>query len=392
MIIQNWGMCLSSKIKGIWPLPGGTKNYVVTTKKILKKVESENLTMNDLATWLKQEYGLKGDTAHAYLRIVKRCLGFLEKAGNHIKITSIAREFLTTNDNKLVLDSLQKRVLGFDVILSMLSDGEKMTLEEIHRGLLEKCNVNWQSLNQTYWRLNWLTSSGYVDKDHGKYYLTEKQHPLHPSPPPPNAIDDYLKHAQALLKKHGKMSELDTISTLIEPLLKDVLKWNIRDPDEVQREYPIRIGEKTEYVDIALKIDNRPVVFIEAKSVDVPLRNHLAVQPIRYANADGVSWCVLVNGRELRVYNAFWKIKGIESKMLFKLLIDDFKEKSGKLKLLSKESLASGKLDEEGEFEHAKRIISEWLKQKENSIVKSIVELDPSLKEECLRQVIRKLL
>lgn len=392
MSIQNWGMCLPSKIKGIWPLPGGTKNYVVTTKNILEKVESEKLTMNDLAAWLKQKYDLKGDTAHAYLRIVKRCLGFLEKSGNHVKITSIAREFLTTNDNKLVLDSLQKRVLGFDVILSMLSDGKKMTLEEIHRGLLEKCNVNWQSLNQTYWRLNWLTSSGYVDKDQRKYYLTEKQHTPPPSPTPLNAIDGYLKHAQTLLKKHGKMSELDTISTLITPLLQDVLGWDIRDPDEVQREYPIRIGEKTEYVDIALKLDNRPVVFIEAKSIDVPLRNHLAVQPIRYANADGVSWCVLVNGRELRIYNAFWKIKGIDRKMLFKLSIDDFKEKIDRLKLLSKESLASGKLDEEGEFEHAKRILSEWLEQNENNIAKSIIKLDPSLKEECLRQVIRKLL
>jgi len=157
-------------------------------------------------------------------------------------------------------------------------------------------------------------------------------------------------------------------------------------------EYPIRIGERTEYVDIALKINNRSVVFIEAKSVDTPLRNHLAEQPIRYANAEGVSWCVLMNGRELKVYNAFWKIKGIERKMLLKLSIDELKEKTDKLLLLSKENVISGKLDEKGEFEHAKRITSEWLKQKENSIVKGIMELDPSLKEEYIRRVLRKIL
>jgi hypothetical protein len=48
-------------------------------------------------------------------------------------------------------------------------------------------------------------------------------------------------------------------------------------------------------------------------------------------------------------------------------------------------------IDEEGEIEHAKRIISEWLRQKENSIVKCIMELDPSLKEEYVRRVLRKI-
>ena len=74
-------------------------------------------------------------------------------------------------------------------------------------------------------------------------------------------------------------------------------------------------------MDIALKINNIPVVFIESKAVDTPLQDHLAEQPIKYANAEGVSCYVLANGRELGVYNAFWKIKGIEQKTLFKLSV-----------------------------------------------------------------------
>lgn len=379
---------MPSKLKGIWPLPGGAKSYVATTRKILEKVKSENPTMDQLVAWLKHEYGLSGGTSTGYIRIVKRCLGFLEKVNDHIKITSAARKFLTTQDNKLVLDILRERVLGFEEILSMLADGRRLALEEIHRGLLEKCNVNWATHNQAYWRLNWLASLGYVDKEHGKYYLTKKQ----PPPPPPPPIDKYIKRSTELIEKHPTMSEQTTIFALIGPLLKDVLGWNIHDPDEVQMEYSIRIGEKTEHVDITLKINNKPVVFIEAKSVDIPLRNHLAQQPIRYANAEGVSWCVLMNGREMRVYNAFWKIKGIERKMLFKLSIDELKEKTDKLLLLSKDNVISGKLDEEGEFEHAKRITLEWLKQKENSIVKGIIELDPSLREDFVRRVLRKIL
>ena len=389
---------MSSKIKGILSLPGGAKSYVATMRKILEKVNRENPSMDQLVSWFKHEYGLSGDRyPPGYIRVVKRCLGFLEKVDGRLKITSAARQFLTTQDNKLVLDILRERVLGFEEILSMLADGRRLKLEEVHTGLLEKCNVDWKSRNQTSFRLNWLSSLGYVNKEHKKYYLTDRgleaiegKEKL-PPPTPPTPIDDYIKHAEALIERLPTMSERNTISALIGPLLKDVLGWNIRDPGEVQMEYPIRIGEKTEYVDIALKINNKPVVFIEAKSVDTPLRNHLAEQPIRYANAEGVSWCVLMNGRELRVYNAFWKIKGIERKMLFKLLIDELKEKTDKLLLLSRDNVISGKLDEEGEFEHAKRMTLEWLKQKENSVVKGIMELDPSLKENSVRRVLRKI-
>ncbi|GEM_PF-5119286 len=45
------------------------------------------------------------------------------------------------------------------------------------------------------------------------------------------------------------MSESNTISTLVEPLL-EILGWNLRDLDEVQREYPVRIGDKVDRVDI----------------------------------------------------------------------------------------------------------------------------------------------
>jgi len=62
------------------------------------------------------------------------------------------------------------------------------------------------------------------------------------------------------------------------------------------------------------------------------------------------------------VYNAFWRIKGIERKMLFKISIDENKENTEKLTLLSKENVITGKLDELGNLEHAKRITSEWMK------------------------------
>jgi len=390
----------SEKFKGIWPLYGGMRNYVVTLRKILERVNQENPTMVELISWLRSEYKASSETVpYGMLRVVKKCLGFMEEIGGRVKLTPAAEEFLRTGENRLVLDALRRRVLGFEEILSMLAESQRLSLMEIHKRLLERCNLDWTTTTQTMYRLNWLISLNFVAKEYGKYRLTgndlvteeeEKSRP--PSTPPPTPIYDYIKHVEALIERHPTMSKADTIPTLIKPLLKDVLGWDIRDPDEVQMEYPIHIGGKTEYVDIALKVNNRPVVFIEAKSVDTPLRNHLAEQPINYANAEGVSWCVLANGRELRVYNAFWRIRGIEQKMLFKLSIDEFKEKMDRLELLSREAVTSGRLDEDGGLEHAKRMILEWLRQKENFVVKDIKELDPSLKEEYIRRVLRKVM
>lgn len=385
----------SEKLKGLWPLFGGKNNYVLTLKKVMEKVRDENPTMDQLVSWLMSEYKSLETTAHGVLRVIDRCLGFTHEIGGHVGLTSVGEEFLRTNENHLILNALQKRVLGFEEILAMLAETRELSMTEIHRRLIEKLDLDWKTTTQTMYRLFWLLSLGFVVEENGKYRLINKGKNVDESArqhatPAPKPIDDYLKHATALIERRPTMSEQNTISTLIEPLL-EVLGWNIRDPDEVQRGYQIHVGDKLEYVDIALNISNKPVIFIEAKSVDTNLQDHLAEQPIKYANAEGVSWCVLTNGRELGIYNAFWKIKGIEQKRLFRLQIKDFNENLDKLLLLSRERVISGKLDEEGEFEHARRIISEWLRQEENSIVRDVMRLDPSLKEDCVRRIIKRM-
>jgi hypothetical protein len=328
-----------------------------------------------------------------------RRFGFFKKIRERLSLTEDSLKFLESGNYKIIYEALDNAVLGLDDILSWLSE-EALSQDEIHERLVKKYNlISWEKTVQTYFRLGWLRSLGYVDKKGRKYHLTdeglkilgrakeEKQEELVSVLPTP--INKYIEYATLLIKKHPVMSEFDTISTLVEPLL-EALGWDTRDPDEVQRGYTIRVGGKTEYADIALKVNNRPVIFIEAKSVDTDLRAHLAEQPIKYANMGGVNWCILTNGKEWRLYNAFWKIRGVEQKMFFKLLINEFKENMEKLQWLSRESMVSGKLDEKAELEHAKRIILEWLKEKEISIVKDVMKLDPSLKEDCIRQVLRK--
>jgi predicted RNA-binding protein len=132
--------------------------------------------------------------------------------------------------------------------------------------------------------------------------------------PESKPIDKYIEYAKRLINKHPRMSEANTISSLVEPLL-EYLGWDIRDLDEIERKYPVPGGKGAEFVDIALKIDNIPKVFIEAKSLATDLKDHLVQQLLNYALLGNVSWCILTNGRELRLYSAFWKVIGIEQRL-----------------------------------------------------------------------------
>jgi len=381
----------SEKFKGIWPLPGGTTKYVDTLTRILRKIHDNNLTYDELLKWFISEYKLSGEkTPRGYLEYIRR-FGFFKRIGERLSLTEEALKFLESGNYKMVYEVLNDAVLGLDDILSWLSE-ETLSQDEVHERLVKKYNlISWEKTVQTYFRLGWLRSLGYVDEKGRKYHLTDEGLKiLGRGPVLPRSINDYVEYATPLIKKHPVMSEFDTISTLVEPLL-EALGWNTRDPDEVQRGHTIRVGGKTEYVDIALKVNNRPVMFVEAKSIDTDLRTDLAEQPIKYANMGGVNWCILTNGKEWRLYNAFWRIRGVEQKMFFELSINEFKENMEKLQLLSKGSMLSGKLDEEAELEHAKRMIFEWLRQEENSIVKDIMQLDPSLKEDHVRRTLRKI-
>lgn len=99
-----------------------------------------------------------------------------------------------------------------------------------------------------------------------------------------------------------KLGEQNTKASLIEPVL-EALGWDIRDPDEVHREF--RGKSRDNPVDYALKILRKPRLFVEAKGLDETLSERKWVaQMLGYAAVAGVEWCVLTDGDEYRFYNA----------------------------------------------------------------------------------------
>src|SRR3954462_8943451 len=82
------------------------------------------------------------------------------------------------------------------------------------------------------------------------------------------------------------LGEQNTKASLIEPIL-EALGWDIRDPDEVHREF--RPVSKDSPVDYALKLIRKPRLFLEAKGLgeDLGERRWIA-QVLGYAVVAGV--------------------------------------------------------------------------------------------------------
>src|SRR5262249_42027946 len=113
-----------------------------------------------------------------------------------------------------------------------------------------------------------------------------------------------IKDAVAMIRKfeNRSLGEQNTKATLIDPVLES-LGWDIRDPDEVHREY--KPMSKDSPVDYALSVLRKPRRFVEAKGLGEPLSDRKWIaQVLGYAIVAGVEWCVLTDGDEYRFYNA----------------------------------------------------------------------------------------
>lgn len=163
-----------------------------------------------------------------------------------------------------------------------------------------------------------------------------------------------IEHLRLLLARHRKdnLKEIPTRTIFVDRML-GALGWDVRDPSEVQLEYPTIDGKSVDY---APKIDKRPVMFIEAKALGDPLTDVKAVtQVVGYAANAGVEWCVLTNGVTYKVYKSTVKASAPD-KLLFEVSIDP-KESEGRsvaqiaeqLNRLSRNSMESGELDRIGE-------------------------------------------
>lgn len=164
-------------------------------------------------------------------------------------------------------------------------------------------------------------------------------------------VEEVLAAAEKLQAARAAGSEANTKALLIEPALS-ALGWNLTDIGEFQREFRVFDGTLIDYV---LRIDAKPKLFVEAKALNKSLDEKTFVaQTVNYANNEGVPWCVLTNGVEYKVYKSNAP-GGMAEKLLFEVDLRDAQEERVReevvrsLRMLDREALQSGRLDQWGE-------------------------------------------
>ena len=168
-----------------------------------------------------------------------------------------------------------------------------------------------------------------------------------------NTIILCIESLQAKLEKHRKDDLKETPTrTIFTDVLLQALGWDVRDPDEVELECSTIDGKSVDY---ALKIDRRPVLFVEAKPLNDPLTDVKSItQVVGYAANAGVEWCVLTNGVTYKVYHSTEKAEAPE-KLLFEVSIDTEENKgmpvqqiAERFSRFSRDAMVKGVLDEIG--------------------------------------------
>lgn len=161
-------------------------------------------------------------------------------------------------------------------------------------------------------------------------------------------LAETLRRCDKWLDRHeaqGRaVGEENTKAGLIEPIL-DALGWDIRDPDEVHREY--RRLSNDNPVDYALLLLRTPRLLVEAKGIGEHLDDpKWANQTIAYATAAGVEWVALTNGADWRIYNVHAPVP-LEQKLFRSIKIrEDPDAAVAVLRLIGKENMRDNRIEE----------------------------------------------
>ncbi len=148
---------------------------------------------------------------------------------------------------------------------------------------------------------------------------------------------------EVLTDRIKEYNEEATKTSFIQPLLKNVLGWDVTNRDEVSPEEKTSGGR----VDYGLKINGKIKIFVEAKPPRADLNRHIE-QAVRYGyNRKGVPFVLLTDFEELKLFDVTVKpdvrnpLKGLKLDLRWEEYLQQF----DRLWILSKDSVVNGELD-----------------------------------------------
>jgi hypothetical protein len=163
----------SEKRAGIWPLPGGVRQYKVTLDALLAELAPREIPIAGLYEILRERYDTTGEASRKSYLMMLGALGMTEVTDGTIALTDEGRAYLERRDPSTVFERLHAAFIGMIELLVLASElgplGGQSTLQRMR----ELLGVTWESPNQVNFRRNWLLSLGLTERDDDGDHLTE---------------------------------------------------------------------------------------------------------------------------------------------------------------------------------------------------------------------------
>jgi predicted type IV restriction endonuclease len=153
-----------------------------------------------------------------------------------------------------------------------------------------------------------------------------------------------LKKLQPIVeaKKKQDINESDTVN-LIRDILSEILGFDKY--EDITTEHLIR----GTYCDLAVKINGKIKLLIEAKAIGIELKPTYVKQVVDYAVNDGIDWVILSNAVTWKVFKVIYS-KPIHQELVCEINFLDLNNRHNedieKIGVLSKESISKCSLDQ----------------------------------------------
>ena len=173
--IQSSKLDNREKNRSIWPLPGGTLNYIDTLDEFLTCVSDKKQTRQELINWFIKNYDTVSseNTASGYINVPKN-MGLIESRNKKFELTDEGIEYLKNKDFNFLYDTISKNILAFDDVYEFIENSDEPQSEQnVLDFVNENFDVQWSTFAQINFRLIWLLNLNKIEKVELGYQIKE---------------------------------------------------------------------------------------------------------------------------------------------------------------------------------------------------------------------------
>ena len=164
----------TGKSRSLWPLPGGTTQFVETLIELLEAINNGISDREELISWLIDNYENVSSrkTAYGYTNVPKN-MGLVVMTDGHLYLSKRGQEYYASKDVELLYSIVAENILAYDDILEFIITADSPQSEQdILEFVVENFDVNWTTYAQVNYRLLWLMNMGKIRKTEDGYVST----------------------------------------------------------------------------------------------------------------------------------------------------------------------------------------------------------------------------